>query len=409
MASFTVFFCGTGSNSYDFANTNYHNGELISTLARNHTGHEFVDWIIVDGPGSGNLQEAEKWVPAPWYSALRGVGQGKGWEENVAHAIAILIGKTNEGNGKYSRKEVGLLKKAGVGAHTVPGRFWGERTAYHKLHPRISPQELQLNKLKVLGQSKIFDTVNVIGWSRGAVTCHMFANAIAQTPELSGYKVNIFACDPVPGPGQFDRQRIQTTGKIGEYVAIYARDERSRGFTPVLADLPSSTRRLRMTIPGRHATLVGNASVDGDSGFNCLFGPGKVTRHLAESFLERWGTPLKDRLQLSEQTVLGLYDTMLGNGEKFTAMHDKAYVFFTQKGARPVGMGDGTWSDFSKETSLEEDPVFVNCHHRVLFYNRYASLYRHLLEGEGAPIGLEMHMYNLKSMYPNLYNRLTTL
>lgn len=409
MASFTVFFCGTGSKSYDFANTNYHAGELISTLARNHKGHEFVDWIIVDGPGSGNLQEAEKWVPAPWYSALRGTAQGKGWEENVAHAIAILIGKTNEGRSKYTRKEKNILKKSGGVAHKVAGLLWGERTAYHKLHPRISPQQLQLKKLEILGQNKVFDTINVIGWSRGAVTCHMFANAIAQTHELSGCKVNIFACDPVPGTGKFNNHRIKTTGRIGEYVAIYSCDERSRGFTPVLADLPASTRRFRTTIPGRHATLVGNASVDGDNGFNCLFGPGRVTRHLAESFLERWGTPLKNRLRLSDQTLLSLYDTMLGNEGKFVAMRDESYTFFTQKGARAVGLGDGTWSDFSKETSLKADPIFVNSHHRALFGNRYVALYKHLIEGADEPRDIDMHMFNLKSMYPHLYKRLSSL
>jgi hypothetical protein len=36
------------------------------------------------------------------------------------------------------------------------------------------------------------------------------------------------------------------------------------------------------TIPGRHASLAGNDAVDGDSGFNDLFGPGKVTPDLAE-------------------------------------------------------------------------------------------------------------------------------
>ena len=89
MTAFTIFFCGTGSNSYDFAHTNYHKGELISTLARNHPGREFVDWIIVDGPGSGNLQEAEKWVPSGNYTETRGQLEGKGWEENVAHAVAV--------------------------------------------------------------------------------------------------------------------------------------------------------------------------------------------------------------------------------------------------------------------------------------------------------------------------------
>jgi hypothetical protein len=89
---FTVFFCGTGSNSFDAHNPLYPDGELISTLARNHQGHEFADWIIIDGPGSGNLQEDDKWVPPGNYWKSRGTLQGKGWEENVAHAVAVIKG-----------------------------------------------------------------------------------------------------------------------------------------------------------------------------------------------------------------------------------------------------------------------------------------------------------------------------
>ena len=49
MSAFTVFFCGTGSNSWDASyNKNFHSGELISTLATHHTGMEFVDWMVVE-------------------------------------------------------------------------------------------------------------------------------------------------------------------------------------------------------------------------------------------------------------------------------------------------------------------------------------------------------------------------
>ena len=56
MTVLTIFFCGTGSNKFDTHHENFWNGELISTLAANHCGREFAEWIVVDGPGSGNLQ-----------------------------------------------------------------------------------------------------------------------------------------------------------------------------------------------------------------------------------------------------------------------------------------------------------------------------------------------------------------
>ena len=366
MSTFTVFFCGTGSNSFDFAHTNFHQGELISTLARNHSGHEFVDWIIVDGPGSDNLQEAEKWVPSKNYFKKRGALQGKGWEENVQHAVAVLLAGEFDERTTHTRKEKKRLKAAGVGVREVPGRLWGTRTV-QDLHPRISPQALQQKKIEILGHSKTFDQINAIGWSRGAVTCHMFANALAETQEWADVPVNIFACDPVPGQGKFQKHRIKLQKNVANYVAIYARHERSRGFSPILPLIHHSTTTFITTIPGRHATLVGNASVDGGSGFNALFSPGRVTRDLAEKYLTVWGTTLAKRLQLPANELLKLYDTMLGNKGLYEAMTDISYTYFTQKQQRSVGLGNGTFSNFSDQAVLQLNRYFVNDHHEALF------------------------------------------
>ena len=404
MSAFTIFFCGTGSNSYDFAHTNYHKGELISTLARNHPGHEFVDWMIVDGPGSGSLQEAEKWAPSGNYSEKRGTLQGKGWEENVAHAIAVLSGVTDQVRTEYTKKERSKLRSMGVGVEEVPGYLWGTRKSELPLHPRISPQELQQKKIEILGQHKVFDRVNVIGWSRGGVTCHMFANALAETEGLSDIPVNIFACDPVPGSGQFQEHRIRLRSNVREYVAVYAEDERSRGFTPILPICAPETNSFIMTIPGRHATLVGNATVDGNSGFNCLFAPGTVTRDLAEKHLTRWGTSLQNKLDLTDPVILQQYDEMIGQLDKYTSMHEISYTYFTQKGERAVGNGDGAFSNFGGVGPLQADPSFINIHHRTLFANRYPLLYTALFEGARVnPTLLDLHVFNMKMMYPKLY------
>ncbi|MFL1494684.1 hypothetical protein ACI77E_25025, partial [Pseudomonas antarctica] len=94
MTTFTVFFCGTGSTKFDDWNANYWNGELISTLAQNtqSVSKEFADWIVIDGPGSGNLQADEMFAESGNYLQLKGAALGSGWEENVAHAINIMKG-----------------------------------------------------------------------------------------------------------------------------------------------------------------------------------------------------------------------------------------------------------------------------------------------------------------------------
>lgn len=362
----------------------------------------------MDGPGSGNLQEAEKWVPSGNYTATRGTLQGKGWEENVQHAVAVVIGRTQVDRQQHTRKEVNRLHAMGVAVHEAPGRLWGTRHVNDPLHVRISPQALQEKKRQILRKSRPITCINVIGWSRGAVTCHMFANALAQTEGWSQMPVNIFACDPVPGAGQFDAHRIRLRANVNEYVAVLAADERSRGFSPILPSLAPSTRFFVTTMPGRHATLVGNARADGgDAGVNCLYGPGLVTRDLAEKYLARWGTALDKPLRLTDVAVLQRYDEMLGQAGQYQAMHEISYTSFTQKGPRTVGRGDGTFADFATTDLLREDRFFINAHHRAVFAGRYPTLYQRLFESVHAPTALlDMHKFNVKMMYPHLYRRL---
>lgn len=412
MAAFTIFFCGTGSNSYDFANTHYYQGELISTLARNHAGQEFVDWIIVDGPGSGNIQEAEKWVPAGNYSEIRGALQGKGWEENVKHAIAVLVGTNYEERTAHTRAEVGILRAAGVGVDTVERTgiaravLGPTKTVNYDLHARISPQALQQRKIQIMRKGKPIDVVNVIGWSRGGVTCHMFANALAETEGWSHVPVNIFACDPVPGAGSFDKSRITVGANVRSYVAIYAADERSRGFSPVLPLLASNTQFFITTMPGRHATLVGNAAIDGGGGVNTLFGPGKVTRDLAERFLRLWGSQFQHTLDLTEFQILAYYEEMLAESKAYRAMRDVSYTGFTQ-GDRAVGMGDGTWRTFGTSAVLSSETVFANAHHRWVFERNFPQLYAALFGNEKLTAQqVEADFRRIAFQYPSLHERL---
>ena len=342
------------------------------------------------------------------YSAMRGTLQGKGWEENVKHAVAVVIGTKQVDRTEHTRKEVNRLRSMGVGVHEEPGLLWGTRKVHDALHVRISPQALQEKKAQILRKNKPITRINVIGWSRGGVTCHMFANALAETEGWSNMPVNIFACDPVPGAGQFDTHRIRLQSNVNEYVAVLAADERSRGFTPILPSLAANTRGFVTTMPGRHATLVGNARADGgDAGVNCLHGPGVVTRDLAEKYFARWGTRLDKPLQLSDVAILQRYDEMLGQSGQYQAMQDISYTSFTQKGPRAVGRGDGTFADFGNFDLLREDRVFVNAHHRALFGARYPALYQRLFEGVHTQTALlDMHKFNVKMMYPNLYRRL---
>ncbi|MCZ8498438.1 hypothetical protein O9929_12000 [Vibrio lentus] len=73
MSVLTVFFSVTlSSNSEDNNHKNYVSGRLISTLAKNTTGRDMIDYIQVDGVGSGNQNEWLKQGKDDTYSLALG-------------------------------------------------------------------------------------------------------------------------------------------------------------------------------------------------------------------------------------------------------------------------------------------------------------------------------------------------
>lgn len=124
----------------------------------------------------------------------------------------------------------------------------------------------------------------------------MMANAMAKDPKLSHIKVNIFAIDPVPGLFQFAKHRTKIKSNVHDYYVVYARHEASLGFTPVMANnLDVSGKIAFYAMPGRHATVVGNASETGDNIYNRptdFTEVGKIVRCLVEKQLTSWGLNL---------------------------------------------------------------------------------------------------------------------
>jgi hypothetical protein len=411
MSVLTVFFCGTGSNSFDFANPDYHDGELVTTLSRHHAGMEFVDWIVVDGPGSGNLQEDEKWDEPGNHWKLWGTLTGAGWEENVKHALAVVKGEAKWQRDELTKKDAKVLQRARAKApadqkHRIPDAKKGM--------PRlVTPQQLQQRKTEIMRgpgkketakfraefdpvkrKGKGVTAVNLVGWSRGGVTCIMMANAMRKDPATANLPVRIFANDPVPGAFRFSRKRAVLGPNVREYVAVYSRDERSLGFAPVIPRLHGTTRRMMLSMPGRHATIVGNARDARKA--NRLPEPGRITRDLAEKCLRRWGTPLKNTLDLSADRLLSMYDRILRDDAEYRALRKQVYTI-RERGDRDVGIGTARLIspvapanpvfgshftvDFTEVGWFRPDPVFVNSHHRWLFLHRYGPAGLDLLRG----------------------------
>lgn len=77
------------------------------------------------------------------------------------------------------------------------------------------------------------DTINIVGWSRGAVTCLKMANKLFEVFEDT-INVNILAVDPVPGgltPETVDTRIIPPN--VQNYLAILAMDDNRSNFQPL--------------------------------------------------------------------------------------------------------------------------------------------------------------------------------
>ncbi|MBG2916076.1 MULTISPECIES: hypothetical protein [Proteus] len=342
MTVLTVYLCGTGSNSFDNNNPTFWQGELVSTLAQNNQGREFAQWFIVDGPGSGNLQEDDLWVESPNYSDIKGSLFGSGWEENVNHALCLMKGNFDWQREKLTEEQYNQLKKAGIPIEDVKvtGSFLWRKYDYGDRH--VTQQQLQQQIIRIFRKDGIIPTqVNLVGWSRGGITCHMLANAMLADSQLKDIPVNIFAIDPVPGPLNFQPEKVTLGKNVKEYVGFYAKDERSKGFTCVIPTVAADTKMHIFPISGRHATLVGNASIDGSEGENALYAPGLVVRHFAEVCLTRWGCDLANKLALTDTQITGYHTDIANDADKYTAMRRKTYSIYesTGKDERKVSLG----------------------------------------------------------------------
>lgn len=341
MTILTVYFCGTGSTKFDNTNNTYWNGELVSTLASHELSREFAEWILVDGPGTGNLQADELFYKSGDYG-MSGSLFGKGWEENVRHALQIVKGTCSWERVELTEQEYQRLKAAGVPIEDVSVEgswFWrkynyGDRT--------VNQQQLQEQIIKTFRKDGIIPThVNLVGWSRGAISCHMLANMMLNDRDLKNIPVNIFAVDPVPGPLNFQTERVTLGANVKEYVGFFARDERSKGFSCVVPLTHSSTRTHIFPMAGRHGTLVGNASANGIKGPSVLPEPGLIVRHFAETCLSRWGRRLDKKLNLSIPDLENYHNTLKSTDAQYMLMRKESYTYFTEQeqGERYVSHG----------------------------------------------------------------------
>ena len=250
---FTVYNCGTG-----FSRNNTE--EVIANLATRTGGQENHDWMITDGvgqgfrtPGTVNMATGAPSAPrglrtiVKTAQVIRGSVTGFGTKANEDHAMSVIRG---------------LVTGPGGGA---------------------------------------LQTINMAGWSRGAITCHMLANALHNDPLTRHLSVNIFGFDPVPGPGNFTPDKITLAPNIKHYAVIQMQDERRSimkpmSFAGIGADDHLSKYKYYV-LPGAHgnAAMMTRTSV------------GKIGAALVHKFLHKLGTPLNNPILFTSKQYCEAY------------------------------------------------------------------------------------------------------
>ena len=106
-------------------------------------------------------------------------------------------------------------------------------------------------------------TLNLVGHSRGGVLTLMAANKVKDNPRIKA--INILALDPVPGDSSLPAATYGLSGKVKNYVGIYAEDERTVMFEPVIPAAGPGTKIWLLTLPGSHEAFTGKTQKDGHS------------------------------------------------------------------------------------------------------------------------------------------------
>jgi hypothetical protein len=292
----TLYFCGSGNHrDKDFKFT-------IPAFFKNTKGDESRK-IIFDGPGGADIQNAEK--------VLKLVESGK----------SVSSKKWNKTlSSQQKGGTVGGITGKGTQSNLIVALTWLWEQWYKQR----------------------FVDVNVVGFSRGGVSCIMLSHAMHEAgfTALGNINVNIFTFDPVPGgkndfgakDGQFEQTgRIGTPNTLAPCVASYRsilmqnikgrlKDAAFKCVVPTYEGAhPNRTDRELIPMPGRHSSAAR---------FDQHSGEGKIGAHLCQTFLEAHGTEIgQPYSSLSKHQLIECYAETHGDwASKSQSKHRKRIV-----------------------------------------------------------------------------------
>jgi len=218
--------------------------------------------------------------------------------------------------------------------------------------------------------SDMTGTINMIGWSRGAVTCLRMANWIKEFLG-NGISINIFAIDPVAGldAGEKLKDTYTIPDIVKQYLGILMLDEMRGDFKPqdlsrIQTTDPDQSKVAFLLFPGVHNTPVKTK----DAGIGEVT---RVVRALAYRFLDSHGTLFQaEEPTYSSHQMCEMYAEAVLKRAGYKKMMSKGL-----KAKLSGGLEDRQIrADAANYVSADAN-YFINEHHRMCFQASAPDVY----------------------------------
>jgi hypothetical protein len=335
-------------------------------------GDEYKDYLILDGVGG---TPSKGWGGRdPLAGSFNWADRNKGAKSGKA---SVEMGGSNKklGSGGFKYGRESMPTGGATGANIVG--YGVEDNARHAI-------------VALADLARLPDTVNIIGWSRGAVTALVIANMLYDPSSTEGLfrqvKVNIFAIDPVAGGDAGTKNGAESrrliTANVKNYLSVLNTGENRKTFSPqdlsrlIIAD-PGSSNVVLLPFPGKHSSCAQNNDPNAKE-------VSDIAWSLGITFLEHFGTNFSPRPpRCLPYESFARYCAITTKGEKYAGIR--------QKGLKQFMIGKGL-GERSMATELEKytqfSDYFVNEHHRRMFERKMPNLYRWLFTRDQAVAGL---------------------
>jgi hypothetical protein len=368
---FTIFFHGT---NYD-RNTNPE--ELISQLSTTITGTE-AEIIQTAEPSEENPLPYKLNTSNPTYLICEGPGSddAPGVRNPLLNtakdqtATEINPGLTPKDDG-FQNDFIGNTHKNWRITGTIIGSGWNDN---------VYKAVWLLTHLKWETKQPI-DTINLIGWSRGAVSCLKTAFKLFEVFEDT-INVNIFAVDPVPGGANETTDDIHfIPPNVRQYVGILALDEDRKPFktmdrTTIRLLAPRSQYGLNgnpdslnpehnkpevhfLPFPGNHSDLV-NAAQSCPEAIDSA----TIIKHLAWKFLTTHGSAFHTSFEQDNEILKQTYTRLFANRDTISNKISGNWFFKFLKRLNPF-KGEREVATH-REQYVQDPQCCLNEHHRLM-------------------------------------------